>query len=424
LRKYTVDGEEQWTRYGVLTETNYGVATDATGIYVSGRSGSGGFLRKYDVAGDELWMHPFGWTGQSPVNTVSADASGIYVGATVTSAPGQCRSGALDVFVRKYDAAGNDLWTRQFGAAGSDLFHGLALGASAVYVAGVVHQPEGPPRPLLAEIKKLQAPDNDTRPRINCIANAASNVDIMPIILFGPDDPGIAPGEIVTVYGRMIGPDESAAAQVMPGGSLGTSLAGVRVFFNGLAARILYVSADQINAIAPSKIAERDSVEIEIEYQGERSNRVTARVVRAAPGIFTRDGSGVGQALAVNEDGTLNSLANPARLGSAITIYSTGAGPSDRAVPDGEILGDAVTIPRAPVSVWACCDWIYGFVEEPYRLEVLDSAGVPGSVAGLLKTRVRLSRVTATQLPVAMQIGAAMTDWQVHVAVQFTLDRR
>jgi hypothetical protein len=42
----------------------------------------------------------------------------------------------MDAFVRKYDAAGNELWTRQFGTGERDLAYSVAVGPSGVYVAG------------------------------------------------------------------------------------------------------------------------------------------------------------------------------------------------------------------------------------------------------------------------------------------------
>jgi hypothetical protein len=45
--------------------------------------------------------------------------------------------GRLDVFVRKYDAAGNVQWTRQFGSAESDLSYGISADRFGdVYVSG------------------------------------------------------------------------------------------------------------------------------------------------------------------------------------------------------------------------------------------------------------------------------------------------
>ncbi len=53
--------------------------------------------------------------------------------------------------------------------------------------------------------------------------------------------------------------------------------------------------------------------------------QIAAAVADAVPGVFA-DGSG--QALALNEDGTLNSAANPAARGSILVLFGTGEGVS------------------------------------------------------------------------------------------------
>jgi hypothetical protein len=73
---------------------------------------------------------------------VAVDASGnVYVaGYTEGALPGQTNLGEMgfsDAFVRKYDAAGDELWTRQCGTSGYDWAYGVAVDASGnVYVAG------------------------------------------------------------------------------------------------------------------------------------------------------------------------------------------------------------------------------------------------------------------------------------------------
>ena len=53
---------------------------------------------------------------------------------------------------------------------------------------------------------------------------------------------------------------------------------------------------------------------------------VTVSVVKKQPGIFTIEGTGSGQAIVQNADGTLNSSSNLAAKGSTISILATGAG--------------------------------------------------------------------------------------------------
>src|SRR5262249_33224576 len=143
-------GNELWTRQFGTDDVDvaYGVAVDASGVYVvgqtfgtlPGQASAGGFdafVRKYDAAGDELWTSQFGSSGRDGAYGVAAGASGGYVvGDTGGTLPGQASAGGFDAFVRKYDAAGNDLWTRQFGTDGSDGASGVAVDGSGVYVAG------------------------------------------------------------------------------------------------------------------------------------------------------------------------------------------------------------------------------------------------------------------------------------------------
>src|SRR5205085_2866670 len=151
VRKYDAAGNELWTRqFGTGGADCVGaVAVDASGVYVAGythgtlpgQSSAGdedAFVRKYDAAGNELWTRQFGAFGTERAFGVAADGSGVYVAGVTAGTPplpGQTSLGFADAFVRKYDAAGNELWTRQFGAAGPDIANGIAVVASGVYVA-------------------------------------------------------------------------------------------------------------------------------------------------------------------------------------------------------------------------------------------------------------------------------------------------
>jgi hypothetical protein len=71
----------------------------------------------------------------------------------------------------------------------------------------------------------------------------------------------------------------------------------------------------------------------------------------SAPGLFTSDFSGKGQAAALNESGRLNSSKDPAAPGSVVTLYGTGFGelaPSQ----ERDALGRTVWKPILPVSVY------------------------------------------------------------------------
>src|SRR6476660_8751139 len=72
--------------------------------------------------GEIDWLRQLGSTLPAGIEGRSVDADGnIFVAGKVGSAlPDQTWAGNFDAFVRKYDAAGNELWTREFGTTSAD----------------------------------------------------------------------------------------------------------------------------------------------------------------------------------------------------------------------------------------------------------------------------------------------------------------
>jgi len=64
---------------------------------------------------------------------------------------------------------------------------------------------------------------------------------------------------------------------------------------------------------------------IEVEYGGQVL-RSTSNSFSSGVELFTMDQSGSGQAVAVNQDGSLNSEQNPAAARSIVVFYGTGIG--------------------------------------------------------------------------------------------------
>jgi uncharacterized protein (TIGR03437 family) len=140
----------QWARqFGTnRVEEALAVATGPNAVYIagytfgafSGSSNAGGhdiFVSKYDNAGNQVWTRQFGSSSSDDATGLAADASGVYVvGRTDDALSGQANLGSTDAFVRKYDADGNELWTRQFGTNAPDEALGAAVDATGVYVAG------------------------------------------------------------------------------------------------------------------------------------------------------------------------------------------------------------------------------------------------------------------------------------------------
>lgn len=234
---------------------------------------------------------------------------------------------------------------------------------------------------------------------VGAVTNAASGVQ-------GP----VAPGEIVTVFGDKIGP-ATLTQFTAANGAIGNQLANAQIFFNGIPAPLLYVSAGVSAAVVPYGIAGATSVDVSVRYQGNTSSVTTFPAAPVAPGIFTADSTGSGQAAAVNGDGTLNKASTPVRIGGFISLYISGAGQTTPNGTDGRILA-AAPFPTviAPVQVT--------IGDKP---AVVSYAGAtPTSVSGLTQVNVQVPvGITAgPAVPVQVTVNGVSAQSGVTIAVQ------
>ena len=117
---------------------------------------------------------------------------------------------------------------------------------------------------------------------------------------------GVSPGELVAIFGSGIGPNTLAGLQLDSAGNVVTTLGGVQVFFDGIAAPLVYVFSTQVSAIVPYAVSGKTSTQVQVVVQNQKSNIVTVPVTAAAPGIFTLDSSGRGAGAILNQNGTVN----------------------------------------------------------------------------------------------------------------------
>ena len=125
-------------------------------------------------------------------------------------------------------------------------------------------------------------------PSIASVVNAAS---LQP----GP----IAPGELLTIIGTDFG---------LPG-KLGVTIGGLNSI-------VVQSATNQVTVVVPSSGLAGDSVAVVVNSDTLASAPLKLPLVAAAPGVFTVDGSGVGQAL----------ISGTAAPGSTITLFGTGGG--------------------------------------------------------------------------------------------------
>jgi uncharacterized protein (TIGR03437 family) len=236
------------------------------------------------------------------------------------------------------------------------------------------------------------------RPVVAGVTNAAS---------YGA---AIAPGQMVDVWGTGIGPATLAGLALDSNGMVGTSAAGVRILFDGIPAPLVYVSAKQCAAVVPYFGAYSPTTHVQVEYQGVRSAPLTVPVSATAPGLFTANASGTGQGSILNQDNTVNSVANPAGRDSVVILWGTGEGLTDPPGVDGRLAGNVRPAPLAAVTVE-----IGGL---PATVQYAGAA--PGMMPGVLQINAQMSRDVQAggAVPVTITIGGVTSQAGVTVAIE------
>ena len=351
-----------------------------------------GFITKLNAAGSALVYSTFLYASDSTgigALTVDAEGSVVVVGSTYAldfpTTPGALRQcnpiGAWGStgFLLKLAADGSrPLYATYLGADG---FVGLALdGAGEIFIAGknLGYLPIVPGSfgwtasgDFVASLSTAPLPAGS----VSCMRSAASS-----------GGRAIAPGEIVDILGNGIGPAQALSASAASG-HIPSSLGGVQVLFNGVPAPLLSAGPNQLRAVVPFETEAgpptlnwSGAATIQILNGSTTVQPVMAPMAAAAPEIFTVDGRPGGQALMINEDGTLNSEQNPARQDSIVTIYATGLNNTQPPLATGTIAAAAASLAfdlalnAGSAGVW----------------EITYAGAAPGFVAGLIQINFRV----------------------------------
>jgi len=164
LVQYDASGNVQWANGYGRYNNDYGncIATDAIGnIYVTGsftntfvffgsiilnnhtNGTSDMSLIKFNSGGQAIWATSAGgtdWEYGNKISLVGSDS--LYVGGEFTSSTMTwntstlTNSGGNDIFIAKYDTAGNGMWITQAGGAGDDRLNGLSANHQGAYICG------------------------------------------------------------------------------------------------------------------------------------------------------------------------------------------------------------------------------------------------------------------------------------------------
>ena len=247
---------------------------------------------------------------QGTLNNITFDdaASSTYAGACPTAPGGSYRGNEPLSNVNGQVAAG--LWSLAVENNGSDDFIGYLRGFTLVFTGTAV------------TTKPITGP--------NFVFNTA-----------GFQSAVVAPGEMINIAGFNLGP---ATGVLAPAGNLPTTLSGVQVTFDGVPAALSYVSQYTLTVQAPFTLQPGGQTAMTVTYQNSSSDPVKLDVLSVVPGVYTQSANGKGLVTAVNQDGSTNSLTNPAPKGSSVTVYAVGLGTLNPALAAGQVP------PNSPLS--------------------------------------------------------------------------
>ncbi|HWB84239.1 MAG TPA: SBBP repeat-containing protein [Bryobacteraceae bacterium] len=318
---------------------------------------SDGFIAKLNPTGTSMvWASFLGGIRQDDVRAIATDSAGdVWVSGTTQSVDFPVSMGFPNggEFLAELNASGSSLLSAARYSTGTV---GTAL---AIDAQGVVHAAGD------TGLISTLTPGQISSARLFGVTNAAG----------GELSGRVAPGELISLYGLHLGPEMPSPGAFDPAGFLPTMLAGVQVSINGTPAPLLYVSENQINAVAPLELVSGAPAVLRVTRNGAPLPDFRLVVDPVAPQVFRNaDGS----AAAINEDGSINSAANPAKVESFVSIWATGIGSVDGR--DGEMATAAQPL----------CSCI---VQDSRGQTILPSyaGAAPGMVTGVVQINFRVT---------------------------------
>ncbi len=201
----------------------------------------------------------------------------------------------------------------------------------------------------------------------------------------------LAPGGLVSIFGRRLSVQENHANRMPLPGDLG----GTTVQLNGTRLPLFYASATQINAQLPYDVIGSAKLVVS-NWNG--SVEIGIQVDPVAPAIFTFPVGGSDVAGIVHRSGALVSDAAPARPGEIVSMYLTGLGRVQADVAAGQPAPASVAV-EAQVEV----------LVNGVRVTPLFAGLAPG-FAGLNQIDFQLPVLPAGKHGIEVRVGAVRSN--------------
>lgn len=196
----------------------------------------------------------------------------------------------------------------------------------------------------------------------------------------------VAPGEIVSIFGDDLGPAEGIVLGYDPQTNrLPKVASNVSVTWNGIASPLYFVRQDQLNVQVPYELEGSSEARLVVNRGGRGSEEKRVEIVSTRPGLYP---------MVWNQDGSVNSPANPATPGSVVILFGTGQG---------------VTAPASETGAPAV-----GFYPEPLAPVRLEVGTTPAEIlfrgqapdtTGVIQLNARVPAGFSGSYPVKLMIG-------------------
>lgn len=241
-------------------------------------------------------------------------------------------------------------------------------------------------------------------------AQVASQGATVALVNAASYEPVVAPGSLAALFGNGLAL-QTLAANSLP---LPATLAGVTVKIGGRFAPLFFVSPSQINLQVPNGLtANTATIEVFNNSSTTPIQTGTVTLAEAAPGLFTSNANGVGQAVALNADYSRNADfeltpgARPELAGGVVVLFATGIGATTPSVPDGQ------AAPASPAAMDMGTPIVtIGGVNAP----VLFSGLTPGLV-GVWQLNVRIPDSLPTNLTTSLRLTKGRNSLAASLAI-------
>ena len=225
---------------------------------------------------------------------------------------------------------------------------------------------------------------------------------------------GVAPGDIVAIFGTQLAPTTVVAPSV----PLATTLSGVQVLVNGVPAPLFFVSSGQINFQVPYSLTPGQIATVQVNSGATTGNIRAVNVLASSPKLLPVATPAGSYGIFINLDGSLTWPVNaiqgcncrPAKPGDIIVMFGVGFGQTTPGATEGAA-GAAQSIAGANVSFGGL------FVNGVTYADSLFTGLVPGLV-GLYQINVKIPAdlIPAASIPVQVKVSGGISN-SVNIAV-------